>query len=374
MFIRFYAVATDLTRRRVCTYAMMASDRLAKLFVIAVLFTVAASQICDNTGVFEILHSDVTSLNAVFTGSIDFLGDAEVGPNGISLASGSPGSMGGFFLKTQTRFQGDGGFSSKFGLQASSRTSGGEAWEWIIAGSDSRIIGTADEEGVWNRTNAFVVEFDTDGNSGEENQDPPGSGNHIAIYLGGMQICLDSIPASLADGRLYYVWVDYTGFNNNLEVWISSPETSTRPGSPTVRCEVDIWGTLPIEDNYFVGMDAYNSPEQAGPTMSLRETFTLADAYRPLDVDDGVCWVYAKCRDKVEASLCTIPVGGGQCSITACPPALVWDVSGSKCCAFVEKTSWRLTDLSVPLVSGTTVPCAQQRTTILYEAESDACD
>jgi hypothetical protein len=343
--------------------------------VLAALIAVSAAQTCDNSDVSQVIHSDITSDNAGFVSSIGLAGGAAVSLQGIDLTSTSAGSYGGFFFNSPTAFQGDGGFSAKFAIQASGG-SGGEAWEFVVADSGSRrilpapyAVGSA-SHGLagWSRANAMVIEFDAL-NSGPSEQDNGGA-DHIAMYLGGAEVCQASVGTRFANGNLYYIWIDFIGFSTTMEVRVSS--TNNRPPSATVACGVDMWGTMDIGANNHVGFTAYNPAGSAGAAHTLREVISLTDAYRPEDTG-GECAYYTDCALRSVNSLCTTLVGGGVCSFKACPPVYAWTVGGGSCCAFVEKSSYRATGPASAVVAGGTTTCARTRVTVVYKTENYRC-
>jgi hypothetical protein len=351
---------------------------------------VASAQLCDDTEVSQILHPDITTLNGIFSDSIALQGEALVTDQGVNLTSAAipsdadpnnPEGFGGFFFKSPTNFQGDGGFSSKFALQTSEGMGGGEAWEFIIANQNSLDIvpppyssGSANfGSSGWSRARALVIEFDTDDSSGVAEQDTLGIGTHIAMYLNGVEQCETGVTSSFSDGGLYYIWVDYIGFSTTLEVRVSPNGENTRPATATARCSVDVWSVLDITQDNYVGFAAYNPAKSLGSEHSLVEVLTLTDAYRPYDTR-GTCASYSNCRLKSENSLCTKPNGDSvTCTIETCPPVYVWDVSGASCCAFVEKASWRITGSAVGVTSGSSVTCEEKRTTIVYATNLSNC-
>lgn len=342
---------------------------------------IVLGQTCDNTQVSQVLHSDITSDNGVFRSSISLQGQAAVDSNGVTLTSTSAAAYGGFFLTTNTNFQGDGGFSSKFAIQAVSGQGLGEAWEFIIASEANRAFAPPPyAEGSasyglsgWSRSNSFVVEFDAVANSGAAEQDFLVSGPHIAVYLDGIEQCKTPVDAAFASGSVYYIWIDYIGFSSTLQIRVSAAGQDARPSSVTTSCSVDIWSVMDIDASNYVGIAAYNPSSSSGASHALRSIFTLVDAYRPVDTD-GQCAFYSRCSLKTENSLCTSPRGDGTtCLLTACLRTPVWDVAGSLCCAFVEKSSWRIAGGVVAPEAGRVVSCSQQRTTIVYEAPAGTC-
>jgi Legume lectin domain len=362
---------------------MMSRRLLCAEFVVVVALqaVIASAQLCDETEVSQVLHSDITTSNGVFSGSIGLRGEARVTLQGVNLTSSAASSYGGLFFSSSTNFQGDGGFSTKFALQSSAGLGGGEAWEFIVASSSSLSIRPppyavgSPNYGVsgWSRMRALVVEFDADSSSGAAEQDVAGMGSHIAVYLSAVEQCKKAIPIAFSDGGLYYVWIDFVGFRRLLEIRVSQNGVNVRPKKPTVECAVDVWSVLDIKSSNHVGFEAYNPPGTSGAEHSLVQVITLTDAYRPYDTA-GTCASYANCRRKTENSLCTSPTGDGTtCTIETCPPTYVWDIAGTNCCSFVEKASWRITGSTAGVTAGSTVPCALTRTTIIYPTASYNC-
>lgn len=341
------------------------------------LFGLALAQTCDDSDVSQVIHSDLTSDNGGFANSITFQGDAAINLQGIDLTTASAGSSGGFFFNAPTAFAGDGGFSAKFAIQATGGA-GGEAWEFIVADGGNRQIlpapfgpgAAANGLSGWSRSNAMVIEFDTL-NSGATEQDG-GADNHIAMYLGGAEVCQSAAPFAFADGNTHFVWVDFVGFSQTMEVRVAT--TNTRPAAVTVQCGVDIWNTLSITPtNNYVGFAAYNPAGSAGAVHSMREMLSLTDAYRPQDTGNQ-CAYYSECQLRSVSSLCTTFLGNGQCSFEACPPVFAWTVGGSSCCAFVEKSSYRATGPAASVIAGGTTTCERQRVTTIYETDAANCN
>lgn len=336
----------------------------------------AVAQTCDNSDVSQVIHSDVTTDNGGFVNSITLSGDASVTLQGIDLTTTAAGSAGGFFFNSPTAFAGDGGFSAKFAIQ-STGGSGGEAWEFIVADGGSRQIlpapygpgSAANGLSGWSRSNAMVIEFDTE-NSGAAEQDD-GASNHIAMYVGGAEVCQSAAPFAFADGNTHFVWVDFIGFSQTMEVRVAT--TNSRPAAVTVQCGVDMWNTLSITPlNNYVGFAAYNPPGSTGALHSMREMISLTDAYRPEDTD-GACEYYTECELRSVNSLCTTFLGNGLCSFQSCPPVFTWAVGGASCCAFVEKSSYRATGPAAAVVAGGTTSCERQRVTTVYETDAANC-
>lgn len=329
------------------------------------------AQNCDNTGV-----ATQTVDVAAVAGAATFSGSATSSAFSIDLTTATSASFGGFFFNTATAFQGPGGFSSKFSLVNSGTANRGDAWEFIIAGANNRVFaappfgaGSA-SNGIagWSRQNSLVVEFDR-ANSGTDEQDT--DSDHISVFLSGSEqsACKYTMASgtSFGDGQTYTIWVDFSGFNTQLEVRLSTD--SVRPDAAVVSCSVNIWSALDISNDYYIGLGAYNddSSDSQATVMALSESVYISDARRPADAD--TCAVFDSCRTKTVNGLCTLinETPGNTCTLQACPPACLWDVSGSKCCSFVERGAWQADEVTGSNQVGDVVPCSLPRRTIVEE-------
>lgn len=342
-------------------------------------FSVTEGQTCDSETISEVIFTDLTSTNSAFTSSITFAGDVVIDTTGTSLTNTTADSYGGFFFNSATDFQGPGGFSVKFVLQSGDTSSGaGDAWEFIVAGSSNLDIvkppytDGSGNNGLsgWSRLNALVVEFDAL-NSGSENGDE--STNHVAVYLAGSEMCSQDVGISFGSGDQYTIWVDYNGFSTSVQIRISDANLDSRPDTATLDCSVDIWSIMDISGSNHIGFMAYN-PSSGGAEHSLVDTLSIADAYRPYDSTE--CAAYASCAQKtVTDGLCLTPIASTTCSLGACDAGYVWDLSGSDCCAFIEKGTWKLSDLAGtgPFSEGQVVDCEQIRRTIAFPTNSSNC-
>lgn len=351
---------------------------LPQLVIAALLLLHLPSTIAQTCVSTEVIFSSLTALNSAFTSQISTAGDVVIDTVDTTLTSTAADSYGGFFFTSATDFQGPGGFSVKFVVQSTDITAGvGDAWEFIVAGSSNLDLlpppytAGSTNAGLsgWSRLNAFVVEFDSL-NSGTAEQDT--SANHVAIYLAGNQECTTDIGFSLASGDMYTIWVDYSGFSALAEVRVSAANDGARPTTSTLSCDVDIWSTMDITASNHVGFMAYN-PSSGGAEHSLVDSISVADSYNPYDAD--TCAVYAKCAQKVVDALCMIPQTSSTCLLNSCSAGYVWDVAGTECCAFIEKSTWTLSASagSGPFSDGDTVDCEQFQRTIAFLATSDKC-
>lgn len=336
-----------------------------------------SAQVCDTS---EVIYSKLTTINSAFTSQIAIAGDIVIDNVDTTLTSTTADSYGGFFFTSPTDFTGPGGFSVKFTVQSTDISAGvGDAWEFIVAGSSNLDLvpppysAGSTNAGLsgWSRLNAFVVEFDSL-DSGTAEQDS--SANHVAIYLAGNEECKTDIAVSVSSGDKYTIWVDYSGFSAKAEVRVSAANDGTRPTTATLMCELDIWSTLDISGSNHIGFMAYN-PASGGAEHSLVDTLSIADSYNPYDAD--TCAIYANCAQKTVDALCLISQGqgSGSCLLNSCTAGYVWDVSGTDCCAFIEKSTWGLSASagSGPFSDGDTVACEEVQRTIAFLTTSDNC-
>ena len=348
-------------------------------FVFAFYPYVAVGQFCNDYTVSRIIYAEITTSSPIFRPEIELYGDATVLSSHTRLTKAGAGSFGGFFLAAPTEFQGPGGFSVKFTLKSiggGGGGGGGDAWELIIARGNAAVlpapfgIGTsAHGKSGWSRREALVIEFDAR-NSGSGEKDS--SENHISVFLDGAEQCESKISSDFDDGQKRTVWVDYIGFKSTLEVFLSSPNSSKRPSSPTLRCSIDVWAKLNINQRYHVGFAAYNSPNAAGVEHTLVDGISVSDAYRPFDA--RYCAVYAPCRAVDDQKLCIIPIGNNICELQRCDTKYVWDVTGDRCCGFIEKASWVVKgNVTNFYEEGHQAPCVQDRKTISFTADDRFC-
>lgn len=349
---------------------------LVPLLSLLAYLTPTYSQTCVST---EVIFSDLTNVNAAFTTQIARSDSLRIDSTGTYLTDTSSNSAGGFFFTSPTDFQGPGGFSVKFVLQSTDTSVGvGDAWEFIVASSTNLDLlpppyaNGEPNAGLsgWSRLNAFVVEFDSH-NSGSDEQDT--STNHIAIFLSGTKVCSADVPFSFASGDKYTVWVDYSGFATQAFIRVSDPNDGTRPTSSTLTCDVDIWSTVDIDASNHVGFMAYN-PSTGGAEHSLVDLLSVADSYNPRDAD--TCAIYANCVQKdITDAQCLAELSSSTCLISSCDAGYVWDVSGTDCCAFVEKSTWILSASagSGPFLDGAVVDCETAQRTIATLTDSSNC-
>lgn len=352
------------------------------LFYLFLITSTGHAQVCDSETISKVIFTDLTDRNSALTSSIDLLGDANITPLGTSLTSSSPGSYGGIFFKSAMDFQGTGGFSLKFGIQSIPDASQTGTWEAVVTSKFNRevlpppfSIGT-DSSGRsgWSRKNALVIEIDTFDSGVLENDD---NSNHVMVFLSGSEICSTVAPFSIGSGSKHLVWIDYDGFSTQLQIRIGKSGQATKPSSPTLVCNLDIWSRIPISSATYVGFTAYTPESASGAIHRIVDTLAIADAYRPYDDPD--CSSYARCAPRLSEVPECVRIENknkGRCVLVTCDAdGYVWDVSGTLCCAFIEKGSWVLQGDILPgtLENGNEVSCKQARKMVAYLTNSENC-
>jgi hypothetical protein len=369
----------------------MGSSFILYAILIAVLLTrFATTELCDGRTVALALYSGLNKYNAGLNASIGALqGEAVLDRTGFYLTTTSPvdasarKGYGGFFLKEPINFQGDGGFSVLFGIQANDGFDGGSAWDFVLADATERKVppppyslgSSSFGHGGWSRRKAMVVEFLNQGNA-------PGSiapyGTKISIYLDGSEVCGTEVTdISAANGTVHYVWVDFFGLLSMLDVRIST--SPARPDLPTAQCVVHIWSVLDITLKNHLGIEAYNPNDKTGAAHSLVNVLSYYDAYRYSDADGNEqCAVYGRCSRTSTSSLCTEVTDVAEtgttnipCLILPCPPSFYKNEAGLECCAFAEGGSWVPNNHKVPAGGETT--CNSVRATKVFQASSEDC-
>lgn len=360
------------------TWKVSSISRLKVLVLVLLMFSLTGAQNCDNTGVSASV-SDVSSVPATLSG------EATQNAFTLDLTTPNSASFGGLFFDEATAFTGPGGFSAKFSIVNTGANSGG-AWEFIIAGEGNMEFAippygegeSSYQVAGWSRLNALVIEFDCY-NSGESERDI--TADHVSVFLAGakQENCEYDLPdgTKLSDGTQYTVWVDFSGFNTQLDVRIGT-DAFTRPDAAAVSCPVSIWDTLDINSKFHVGIGGYNDNlptvgNDDATTLSLAEAIFVADARRPADTE--TCAFYNSCSSKTVAGLCTlINSAGNACRLEECGNTLQWDMSSSTCCSFVERGSYRADESNGSSSAGDEVACSFKRNTILEVADSSLCD
>ena len=188
-------------------------------------------------------------------------GDATVSGNVLRLTPDQPGKAGSAFLTVPYQITPkttiETAFSFSTGGVNGDGTRGADGFAFVIH-NDPRghsALGNVGE-GLgfgWNRTgtnlaapisHSLAIEFDTHQNAFD------GNGNHVAFVADGdvsRHGNVASLPFSLNDDVVHYVWIDYDPVSRLWEVFLN--DSNTKPSTPLISDSIDILGLL--------GPDAY---------------------------------------------------------------------------------------------------------------------
>ena len=175
---------------------------------------------------------------------------------------------------------------------------GGDGIAFLIQ-SAGYLYGTAGGglgyEGI---PNSLAVEFDTWDNGPQNGTPGDINGNHVAINSNGAANDPISVPVTdpLNNGQIWYVWIDYDGLSQDLEVRLS--ETPVRPLTNLLSTPVNLPAILGTT-NAFVGFTAatgaaYEEQDilawkfMALPTTRVTGTFALTNPPPGFLINDGV--------------------------------------------------------------------------------------
>jgi hypothetical protein len=173
-----------------------------------------------------------------------------------------------------------------------------------------------------NITNSLAVEFDTWNNGVLMNETDD---NHVGVLINGdttHTLGTFSPAFNMNDGNPVYVWIQYSGGTNTLDVYINN--TNTQPGAPLLSANVDLYA--------LVGAQAYlGFSGGTGGLYNIQDiedfTFQSLNTSCPSGTVGNIC--YIPCAGPCPLSHCTIYIPGltdcldiGQ--ISYCPRSINW--------------------------------------------------
>lgn len=176
-------------------------------------------------------------------------------------------------------------FSASFEFQISnpdgisdSDGQGADGLVFILQTVSNNVGGSGGGIGFSGIDRSLGIEFDTyDNGGGDQN-----NGNHVGINFNGSvaSALVQPIPERLNDGQKHYVWVDYNGETQVLEVRLSTDDT--RPIDPTIVAnDIDLPSVLASEEA-FIG---FSSGTAAATGRHDILNFKFINRYAP----DGAC-------------------------------------------------------------------------------------
>jgi len=158
------------------------------------------------------------------------------------------------FWNQKITLSANGSFSAFFTYQIDQNSSRADGFTFIMQQAGTTALGSTGQNlGIYGiGGTSIAIEFDTYMNGGDPDN------NHIALDLNGNTSHSNGVVASinkstldLADGNLKYVWIDYNGATNSLQVRISY--TNTRPATATLSTTSYNLSTMFSNPNVYVG-------------------------------------------------------------------------------------------------------------------------
>jgi hypothetical protein len=191
-------------------------------------------------------------------------------------------------LRNSIPLQDDNGFRASFSTKFSFRITensgigdedgaGADGFTFTINSVSNTAGGNGGGLGYANIPSSFAIEFDTFNNGGIDGS----NGNHVGIDINGnvnsaARVNLGTSSGRLNDGNVRFVWVDYDGDSQSLEVRLS--DSDVRPESAIVSHTVDLVAVLQTP-NVFVG---FTSGTGSGRGWHQILAWTFVNRYRPV--------------------------------------------------------------------------------------------
>ena len=173
-------------------------------------------------------------------------GNAYLNGSVLTLTQASGGEAGTAWWLNKVYLGSDRSFSACFSFHMSSLGNGGaDGITFCVQPSSNSALSSGGGLGYAGITPSFAVELDTYQNT--DYGDP--NANHIGIDLNGSVSSVETAtpPWTMNNGAIYYVWVDYDGATNDLEIRLNNSET--RPASALLS------DTINLSQN--IGQQAY---------------------------------------------------------------------------------------------------------------------
>ncbi|MBS1932527.1 MAG: Ig-like domain-containing protein [Bacteroidetes bacterium] len=176
----------------------------------------------------------------------------------LILTPSTGNQAGSSFWKNAITLPSNGSFSAFFSYQIDQNTSRADGFTFVLQQAGNTAIGTGGGmlglNGISGKS--VAIEFDTYENGGT---DP--DNNHIALDINGdithstgVVKSIKTNTLDLADANVKYVWIDYNGSSNKLEVRVSY--SSSRPSSATLSTSSYKLNTIFSSMNVYAGFTA----------------------------------------------------------------------------------------------------------------------
>ncbi|MFT6927224.1 MAG: hypothetical protein ACJAZP_002853 [Psychromonas sp.] len=241
------------------------------------------------------LNGDTANLNPVNTNVLRLTDDLR--------QSGSAFITEPLLLSESSAFKAS--FSSAFSFQISdpqglsdSDGQGGDGFVFVIQTQDDEIESVTGGMGYQGIKQSIGIEFDTWANKGQDGYKGKGhlhhhgkghskdnNGNHIGLNINGSVISTKQVnlPNRLNDGNIWFVWIDYSGVSELLEVRLAFE--NIRPAQATLSYSLDLSSIIQT-DNAYVG---FTSETNASSNIHDILNWQFINTYSPIgDVPDLV--------------------------------------------------------------------------------------
>jgi len=187
-------------------------------------------------------------------------------------------SQGGSFFSTSTiNLASNASFSSKFVFNINNPHFGGaDGLVFVVQTQGNNVGGIGGGIGYQGITPSLGVEFDTWNNGGGDGF----NANHVGVNLNGStsSVARYNDPGSFEDGNDRFVWVDYNGITQDLEIRLNTIDL--RPGSAVLSYASLDLQTLLGTPNAFVGFTSGTGAANANHDIVSWE---FRDSFNPVD-------------------------------------------------------------------------------------------
>ncbi|MEX2187071.1 MAG: SdrD B-like domain-containing protein [Pirellulales bacterium] len=185
---------------------------------------------------------------ADFTNAAGFIrpnGNTTFTQGRLQLTPNSTNQRGTAFLSQKVQFTGDFTFQTHFAFEISAPSgtadvdgAGGQGLTFVVHNDPTGLsaLGTGGGGmGLAGIVNAVAVEFDTFHTGAFDPATNNGTnGSHVAIDISNAatSVVQSAVLPRFNDGGVHHAWIDYDGFANVLDVYLSA--TATKPAAPTL--------------------------------------------------------------------------------------------------------------------------------------------
>ena len=251
--------------------------------------SVGAQTGCDTDGSQRLVFEDFSDLAAWTLNGVTAGANPTAG--GHLLLTYDLGQSGSAFVSETVVLRDSTGFRASFSAAFRFRITdpqgisdqdgqGADGIVFVVQTVANDVGGTGGGIGYQGIDRSLGVELDS-WNNGSQDQ---GSGNHLGVNLDGSVTSTGLLPVAgrFNDGQPWYVWVDYDGATQLLEVRLA--QTDQRPPSAQLSTTVDLPQVLE-QDSAFIGFTSGTGG--AGGDHQI-ERFEFVNRYAPIDVCHSV--------------------------------------------------------------------------------------